>query len=867
VETKAVRVDSIHDLPRIIKVIGTVSRKGEHTEERPHRMSRPLGDMTREEDAALRERITTPIATADTAKPRSNAKPRAEEQAAARQQEPTAALPTPAAAKARRTESGLLDFQQPVEMCPPFRQLWENGTQDRSLGIFDLVRFFMHKGLGLDEITQLVVQYDGRTGRKLDGRDAGEFVGSCWDKVAASRQADGSIAPPCHSLQQLGFCQINSNPKVKCALYDRAFDIEKAVQAIPKDCPRKELEDRLRPILENISFRNAAMHGSYLSLLQDRFGLKSNDLRRALKQARAAVGRNREPEEDTGPGAISGEIYEGDGHYFTIVSYGDSEHKQIISSFAINPTLRIRTENDELIQGRATTDSGRVIDELTLPRQAFLSRRDLLKHLPSADLQWTGSDNNVQGLQRCLARQKVPTVPGTSMLGDYHKGDHHLWICPRGAISKDGFVKDSPVRYVPSGSSLGSRVSYVQASDAEFQAVADVVFRCLPKVNLPEVVLPMIGWFFASPLKPQFVKHIGSFPTLFVHGTQGSGKSSLCMDVFWPLFGVASSEPYSATETEFALLKILSSSRSIPVFIDEYKPYDMPKYRLNTLHRYIRRLYRGDSEERGRPDQTVNSYYLQVPLCVAGETRPTEAALLERVITANPDKTTLDTHSECREAFAELKSMDLSLFAPRYIQFCLAQEDLPLRFDRALATTRGLHLKDRKAPLRVQHNLATMIAGLQLFEDFSAQCGHQQPIDMGVPDAIEANLEHLIETDFGVKNALDHFLEMLSVMAIQGELRYQVHYVIREDILYVHLESAYDAFRKHCRAIGYEGEMADLKALRRMIRENHKQGGFVVDPTARVYYAPSANRRSGVAIDLEQVPDITLDDFPRAFAA
>ncbi|HCF61323.1 MAG TPA: hypothetical protein DFS52_25420, partial [Myxococcales bacterium] len=113
------------------------------------------------------------------------------------------------------------------------------------------------------------------------------------------------------------------------------------------------------------------------------------------------------------------------------------------------------------------------------------------------------------------------------------------------------------------------------------------------------------------------------------------GKSSLCIDIMWPLFGIRDAEPYSATETEFALLKLLTSTRSVPVFIDEYKPYDMQRQRLNTLHRYLRRLYRGETEERGRPDLKVNSYHLQAPVCVAGETRPTEAALLERIVTAN----------------------------------------------------------------------------------------------------------------------------------------------------------------------------------------------------------------------------------------
>ena len=62
-------------------------------------------------------------------------------------------------------------------------------------------------------------------------------------------------------------------------------------------------------------------------------------------------------------------------------------------------------------------------------------------------------------------------------------------------------------------------------------------------------------------MKASFMKVTGAFPTLFVWGTQGSGKSSLCIDIMWPLFGVRDAEPYSATETEFALLKLLTSTQ------------------------------------------------------------------------------------------------------------------------------------------------------------------------------------------------------------------------------------------------------------------------------------------------------------------
>ena len=646
-QSARVHIDSIHDVSRIIKVVGTVSVKGEPTEERPHRLSHALTGAERVEDPKLAARLLAAHAPAPEAPPR-----------AVPVLAPSLTVPA-AGARAARTPEGEYHWEHPVEMCSPVQRLWEQGAEDRSLAIFNVVRFFAHKGLPLAEITDLVIEYDRRGLGKLVGRDGPAYVKNCYDKVATSVGEDGAIAPPCHSLQGLGYCRVNREPGARCELYDFVFDIEKAVEAIPADCPPQELEYRLKPVLEAISHRDPAMHGRYLGLLEKRFKLRVRGLRRALAQA----GR-RGNEEDKGPPsagtavgdeAIEGEIYEDTCFYYTVGGRGEPRG---VSSFTIEPTMRVELEDGEILVGRAQTDKGGLLEDLRLPLKAFHSKRDLIRHLPSADLQWTGSDNNVQGLLRVLARRPVPRRPGTTLLGDCRRGDLHLWVCPDGAISKEGFMDPSPVIYVKSGSSLDSRLRYRACDDETFRAAAHAVFENLPRLNLPEVIVPIIGWWFATPMKPRLMERIGSFPVLFIWGTQGSGKSSVATDVFWPLFGVKDAEPYSATETEFALLKILTASRSVPVFIDEYKPYDMPRHKLNTLHRYLRRLYRGEVEERGRADQTVNTYHLQVPLCVAGETRPTEAALLERILTANPEKVTLDEHPECRQALRELKAVD-----------------------------------------------------------------------------------------------------------------------------------------------------------------------------------------------------------------
>lgn len=99
-------------------------------------------------------------------------------------------------------------------------------------------------------------------------------------------------------------------------------------------------------------------------------------------------------------------------------------------------------------------------------------------------------------------------------------------------------------------------------------------------------------------------------------------------------------------------------------------------------------------------------------------------------------------------------------------------------------------------------------------------------------------------------------------MAVQGHLKHRVHYVFDAGNLAIHLESAYDAFRAHCKRIDYEGEVVDLKALRRLILENKKQGGFVLVESERVLFDGREGRRRAVLVDLAKTKVVTADDFP-----
>ncbi|MFP2962573.1 hypothetical protein ACLEPN_33570 [Myxococcus sp. 1LA] len=856
--SERVRVDSIHDVARIIKVVGTVARKGAGTAERPHRAARALADFERVEDAGLLERLLNaprPPLEPNQARPAQVALPLA----------PSSSAPQ-GTVKARRMETGEYDWAHPVEMCGPVQRLWEQGAEDRSVAIFNMVRFFAHKQLGLDEITELVLEYDRRGLGKLKGRDGVGYIRKAYEKVMATAREDGAVAPPCHSLQGMGYCRVNREPDVCCELYDVVFDIEAAVERLAT-VPAQDVEYRLKPILEAIAHRPPSAQEKYLALLEVRTGLATQKLRLSMARAvRAqATGEGAEGADSKGGGkgssgddTIDGEVYEDAYCYYTVTQRGEAK---AISSFTFTPRALVETEEGEVFLGDVRTDKGTSMEGARLPRRAFHSRKELLNHLPSVHTQWTGSDNNVQGLLRAVARRAVPRLPGTTTLGDFKRGEHHVWVAPGCTIGREGFLSASPVAYLPNGTSLEARIRYEATDDDTFHDVARTVFEYLPQLNTPQVVLPMLGWFFATPMKPRLMEKVGSFPLLFIHGTQGSGKSSMCTDVFWPLFGVPSSDAYSVTETEFALVKLLSATRSVPVVADEYKPYDMPLHRLQMLHRYMRRLYRGETEERGRSDLSVVSYRLHAPLCVAGETRPTEAALLERLLTVNPEKATLKRR-DCRAAFRKLKGVNLALLAPRYIQFCLGRSfDADFQVARTVA---DVFLKGREVPPRVVDNVVAMLLGIHLFEEFARECGYPLPVDLGAREAVDAVLADLLETEAGVKNALDAFLEMLGVMAIQGELRHRVHYVFEGERLCLHLESAYDAFRAHCKRIDYEGEVVDTKALRRLLQENHRESGYVAALNERICFDGRMNRRRAVVLDLSRTRLVSAEDFPHS---
>jgi hypothetical protein len=300
----------------------------------------------------------------------------------------------------------------------------------------------------------------------------------------------------------------------------------------------------------------------------------------------------------------------------------------------------------------------------------------------------------------------------------------------------------------------------------------------------------------------------------------------------------------------------------VPVFIDEYKPFDMQRYKRNVLHRYMRRLYTGEVEGRGRADQTVTSYRLSAPLCLAGETRPIESALVERIVTANPSKDQLQREPAHEAAFRKVKTVDPSLLTEGIIRHLLTRdtaEDLAVArrvVDRLLAGA--------EVPLRFKDNLAVVVAGLLHFEGYADSLGVKLP-ELDIEAFVKAEVEDLLDSGgCAVKTGLDYFMETLSSLAVSGVIQHGRQYYYAGGSLALHIPSCHAAYAEHCRRAGFEGEVIDKKALNRQLQEALRRGGYVVALNRPTSFGSRGEKRRATHIDIEAAKAVLdVDDFPQ----
>jgi hypothetical protein len=454
-----------------------------------------------------------------------------------------------------------------------------------------------------------------------------------------------------------------------------------------------------------------------------------------------------------------------------------------VSTFIIHPTVLLdgsAFDAQDAIVGDVVA-SGYNWNSVTFSRGAFTSVPRMDKESPVAAWQWIGHDDDIRRLLpfllKILQDNGLPKIAATPILGLHRIKGKWIFLGDAHAIDSDSVYQGftGPLCWLPSQREHPKMNLSVDLAQSDLGRVREL----LPKLNAPEAIWPMIGWYSASCLKPWFETKNYRFPVLNVAGTKGSGKTSLIQRIFMPLMGQTDAKTYDSGTTRFVTLALLGSSNAVPIAFSEFR-YEL----VERFIRFILLAYDTGHDPRGKGDQTTVDYPLSAPFSVDGEDLVEDPAARERLVAVVLHPTTIDEGSEAYQAFQQLRESVPPNYGGYFIQQVLKREG---RLDDFLQQARDAMFQafPGKLPDRVRNNYTVCFMGMRLWCDI---------LGAELPDA--SILKPSISTVFDLasgraKTLADSLVEDVVNAVAQGHGSFPVSYQPEPNILWFQLSPAH----------------------------------------------------------------------------
>lgn len=344
--------------------------------------------------------------------------------------------------------------------------------------------------------------------------------------------------------------------------------------------------------------------------------------------------------------------------------YKKSEEHGVIKISAVgltNPVLLWDVSADQTVGFEVDTFvDGHRLGRRIIPMDSFSSRAQLLRFTLSlggcsvsasdaqagalADILRTRAHKN-GGIVFTTRREGLDLVRTPDGEYDYIWADRNAVVSRRNVAYKLRISKDTEGQY---------KTDLIQSPPLVDSPEARGFFRHLFHINTPETIGRIAGWMFAAFYTQIIRKAYKKFPVLQVYGQAGSGKSATIQ--LMSMLHYYTEDPTLLTAgntTRWAIDLWASSSASIPLILDEYKPRQMRKDILDKIRDTIRNNYigaatssRGNlSRESGASSLTASSPLNVAPICFMGEALEPESAIVERSVIVPMNKLGKRGHS------------------------------------------------------------------------------------------------------------------------------------------------------------------------------------------------------------------------------
>ncbi len=500
---------------------------------------------------------------------------------------------------------------------------------------------------------------------------------------------------------------------------------------------------------------------------------------------------------ESGPGSGPGiSIVEKDGQLGKWKGPLKNQHFEAITSFVIKPlsSINVPGRGEHL---KVDLVSGQIRKTITIPPEAWHSQTRFLSVLPSKEFAFYGSNTDVQRIRQHLSGFDMSVRTGVHTAG-FHDG---CFVTSKGALDSEGKSTED-LSYVGDLDNKCCLISTEAASPEELSRMAEII----DKFNSPQIALPVLGWGVACYFKKSLAPFTGNrFPLLNPQGEAGSGKTSTVEGILMPLHGLRGPANSIGEQTRFTMMKHVSSSNTIPVYLEENKASRSSETQNRLVSSLIRQSYDGLEGNRGRADQSLVSYRYEAPICIVGESGFTETAVLDRLVTAFFSKATSAPHLE---KFKELQSLPLEKLGRTILEKALTmtKAEVEEAFSVEMESV-SYELKDRP-----RENAATARFGLEILGSILGRDFDKAAVDRAIKEGVYG-------TDGTCrKSAVDQILEAFFVMAescsgnlgeeyfAQERLVKGIHYQVDGKELRIWSTGAYPIFLKWAKMHDFEGE-------------------------------------------------------------
>ena len=576
-----------------------------------------------------------------------------------------------------------------------------------------------------------------------------------------------------------------------------------------------------------------------------------------------------------------GPIIVEDGRTYRIHEYVPMYKREILNfPFNIKSILQMRDEE------QVEADFGNGRDKTFTPKELQRNQRfkDLIGDFVGLTFDPGDADasNVLNELNEYIANLDVPRRTGTHHIGIH---DHEL-VLPNGNLTNEGWTETPETVYVDRGIGIERKITLSDdITEPDADQVSEIL-QTLPNTRHADRLLPVMAWFYAAPLRPYVYDDFaeGAFNHLNVTGDTGSGKTTT-IRYLWECFGV-DGDPFDVTDTQFAKLATIASSKGLPIWYDEYKPSDLQDWRLDQFHDLYRKAATGGEAQRGKADQSTEEYHLHAPMVVSGEQQITSPAERRRSIMVSFRTGPTSKGNSMREQFKQLVGADYlrdgelqkPSDAPDPKQHALAYYKYILNLDpdelhdawhearKKVAEIRNGWPDDHDLDDMEIQGLQTIVWGYSMIRQFASEHG-LEPDSVWEETELKQALRHVVGEvgpDGQRKSHLDEWVELVERAAAMEYLERGIHYEIvhegkRDEELRINGRKTFDAVSKYLRDHGLERAdvLSDWQDYRKRFAEAAEEGDTYVEhvsiPTAGI----------GRAVGISTVKAMNVLEFDR----